>query len=166
MKVLKKRDKFLSNYEVLEHLKELKSLYNWTFEDENQSMKKQKKRSLACGIELEVVTKQILSYLDKTPCSAIQSNESFKELLLFLNKFDLMKVEKLQIVNSLPRSMVNLYAIVEECDQRFDEDTCDSILETINRLFPVEENAEANEEKTNGIEEDQEDEEEEEEVEG
>ena len=57
--------------------------------------------------------------------------------MLFLNTLDLVKVEKLQIVNSLPRSMVHLYALIDECDQRFDEDTCESILKKIQELFPI-----------------------------
>ena len=68
----------------------------------------------------------------------------------FLNQFELMKVEKLQIVNSLPRSLVVLYALVEECEDRFGEETSESIIEKINELFPIqeeEEEEEAGEEK-------------------
>lgn len=126
MKVLKERDQFLSDYEVYEHLKTLKS--SW---DPNDP----KKRNHG-GIELEAITNDIISYLDDSHCANISSPETFKQLMIFLNGLDLVKVEKLQIVNYLPRSMVHLYSLVEECDQRFDQDTCESILNKINELFP------------------------------
>ncbi|CAH2353959.1 DNA-directed RNA polymerase III subunit RPC9 [[Candida] railenensis] len=139
MKILNPRDKFLSNYEVSVHLNEIKKKNNWTFKpDEDTSFSKKKKRFTACGLDLEVITRDLSSYLNSSPCSVIKDPDSFTELLKFLNEFDLMKIEKLQIVNSLPRTMVCLYAVVEEFDSRFDEDTCDKIIGKINELFPVE----------------------------
>ncbi|ABN64896.1 predicted protein, partial [Scheffersomyces stipitis CBS 6054] len=136
MKVLKERDSFLSNYEVAEHLKEIKKKYNWTFTKEDEQdlhndKRKNKKRFAACGVNLEVITRDILSYVSNSATASIDSTEKFSELVQFLNNYELMKVEKLQIVNSLPRSMVTLYSIVEECDQRFDEQICNNILEKI-----------------------------------
>lgn len=139
MKILNERDKFLCNFEVLQHLNDIKSKYNWTFNEEENDKKKTKKRFTACGIDLEEITRDLSSYLDSSPCATITSSDSFKGLMIHLNSFELMKVEKLQIVNSLPRSMVHLYALVEECDQRFDEDICEGILNKINELFPIEE---------------------------
>ncbi|EGW31124.1 uncharacterized protein SPAPADRAFT_52295 [Spathaspora passalidarum NRRL Y-27907] len=161
MQILKERDCFLSNYEVAEHLKGLKKKYNWTFseQDEKESDKpdKKNKRFTACGINLEVITKDVLSYIDHSASSAITTADHFKQLVKYLNQFELMKVEKLQIVNSLPRSMVTLYALVEECDQRFNEETCQGILDKINELFPLaeeeEEQAEEEEEEVEEAEE-------------
>ncbi|CAK7900789.1 DNA-directed RNA polymerase III subunit RPC9 [[Candida] anglica] len=138
MKILNPRDKFLSNYEVLSHLQDIKKKNNWTFGPEENDKKFQKKRFTACGLDLEVITRDLSSYLQSSPCGVIESDEQFSQLMLFLNTFELEKIEKLQIVNSLPRSMVCLYAVVEECDQRFDEDTCETIIAKINELFPVE----------------------------
>lgn len=154
MQILTARDKFLSNYEVLQHLRETLAKYNWTFtpEDEAKSKNKHKKRFTACGLELEAVTRDLLSYLGKTPSAAVGSESDFAALMKHLNTLSLMKVEKLQIVNLLPRSMVHLYALVEECDQRFDEDTCTGIIEKIGELFPVEEE-EAEEEGAEEVEE-------------
>jgi hypothetical protein len=142
MKILNERESFLSNYEVAEHLKDIKKKYNWTFtqqDEEEQGRKRYNKRFTACGLDLEVITRDILAYVANNPNASIDSSTNFTELAKFLNQFDLMKVEKLQIINSLPRSMVHLYALVEECDQRFDEDSCESIIGKINELFPVEE---------------------------
>lgn len=123
MKVLVERDKFLSDFEVLEHLKSSQFI-------------KDKKKNKHAGVELEVITNEMLSYLNERPC-ALQTTENFTQLMEFLNGFDLVKIEKLQIVNSLPRSMVHLFALVDEADQRFEEDKCASIIDKINELFPL-----------------------------
>ncbi|KAK6456928.1 putative DNA-directed RNA polymerase III subunit [Scheffersomyces xylosifermentans] len=155
MKILNERDSFLSNYEVAEHLKDIKKKYNWTFtkedeEEHNNDKRKNRKRFAACGLNLEVITRDILAYVANSSTAVIDSPAKFQELMVFLNGFDLMKVEKLQIVNSLPRSMVTLYALVEECDQRFDEERSQSIIDKINELFPVEEEEEEEEEEEAG----------------
>lgn len=148
MKVLNERDKFLSDYEVLDYLNEIKANYNWTFQGEEElKNNKHKKRFTACGLDLEVITRDVLSYLSKSPCASIDSAVKFQELMTFLNTLELMKVEKLQIINTLPRSMVHLYALVEECDLRFDEEKCEGILNKICELFPVEEEEEEEEEE-------------------
>ncbi|SGZ52419.1 CIC11C00000002867 [Sungouiella intermedia] len=140
MKILAERSAFLLDYEVLQHLEELKVKYNWTFTPEDETKQKnRKKRFTAAGLGLEVATRDITLYLSKNAASKYPNSESFTALMTFLNQFELMKVEKLQIVNSLPRSMVHLYGLVEECDLRFDENTCESILAKINELVPLDE---------------------------
>ncbi|SGZ48597.1 CIC11C00000005250 [Sungouiella intermedia] len=140
MKILAERSAFLLDYEVLQHLEELKVKYNWTFTPEDEAKQKnRKKRFTSAGLGLEVATRDITLYLSKNAASKYSNSESFTALMTFLNQFELMKVEKLQIVNSLPRSMVHLYGLVEECDLRFDENTCESILAKINELVPLDE---------------------------
>ncbi|GEQ67281.1 hypothetical protein JCM33374_g945 [Metschnikowia sp. JCM 33374] len=157
MKVLNEREAFLSDYEILQHLTDIKEKFNWSFTPEDDAKSKYKKKRFAgAGLGLEAITRDILSYLGKTAVGHITSEASFGELMGFLNTFDMMKAEKLQIVNSLPRSMVHLYGLVEECDQRFDEDACQSIIDKIDELFPVENDAE--EEAEDGAEDEAEDE--------
>lgn len=151
MKILNERDKFLSDYEVLKHLKEIKTKYNWTFnEDDEKTLqdkpKHKQRRFTGCGLNLEVITRDTIAYLDKSPCSEIKFDQSFTDLMLFLNKFDFVKIEKLQIVNTLPRNLVTLYALVDEFDLRFGQDVGESILERINELFPLPDEAEEEEE--------------------
>lgn len=149
MKVLNEREAFLLDYEVLQHLTGIKEKFNWSFTPEDDAkLKHKKKRFTDAGLGLEVITRDILLYLSKNAAGSITSETSFGELMTFLNNFDLMKAEKLQIVNSLPRSMVHLYGLVEECDQRLDEDTCQSIIDKIDELFPLpEEDAEEEEQE-------------------
>lgn len=147
MKILAERSAFLLDFEVFQHLEELKEKYNWTFSPEEDSkLKSRKRRFTAAGLGLEVATRDITLYLSKNAGGSYPDAEAFTELMTFLNKFELMKAEKLQIVNSLPRSMVHLYGLVEECDQRFDEETCESILAKVSELVPQQDVEEGEEE--------------------
>ncbi|KAK6462556.1 putative DNA-directed RNA polymerase III subunit [Scheffersomyces coipomensis] len=152
MKILKEREGFLTNFEVEQHLTDIKKKYNWTFDEKDdeelqKDKRKNKKRFDACGVNLEVITRDVLSYVHNGPPSNIDNVENFKSLGIFLNQYDLMKVEKLQIMNSLPRSMVILYSLVEECDQRFNEEKCEAIINKISELFPLGDEGEEEEEE-------------------
>lgn len=147
MKVLKERDAFLADFEVLQHLNGLKEKYNWSFSPEDEKdPKSRRKRYTGAGLELEVITRDITQSLGKLAAGEIPDANAVKEIMTLLNTLELVKVEKLQILNSLPRSMVHLYALVEECDQRFSEETCEAILAKINEVVPRPETEEAEEE--------------------
>lgn len=139
MKVEVAREKLLSNYEVLEHLEAIKKENNWKPSADNRKLKK------SFNPDLEIITRDILSYLSKSTANS-QSVESITGCMRDLNKFELEKIEKLQIINSTPYSLVNLYSIVEECDQRFNEVQCQEILDIILEHFPQPEDVEMEEE--------------------
>lgn len=120
MTILNKRVGFLSNYEVLKHLKELKN---------NES------DNFYTSIRFKKFTNDICNYFNKIP--SITLDIDFKNMIESLNKYDLTKVEKLQILNFLPKSMVMLHSLIEECDQRFDENTCESILNEIKMVLKL-----------------------------
>jgi hypothetical protein len=138
MQILNPRDKFLSNYEVMRHLEEIKARNNWVFlAADDTPHSRRRARATAGGLDLETVTRDVTSYLAQTACAEVKLETAFVELVQYLNQYDLVKIEKLQIVNLLPRTMVALYAVVEEADQRFDEATCEAMLAKIAELFPV-----------------------------
>ena len=60
-----------------------------------------------------------------------------KGLLEYLRGFELTRMEKLQVLNILPRNLVEFYAVVEECEERFSPDQIDQILNTIDQMFPL-----------------------------
>lgn len=154
MKILNEREAFLLDFEVLQHLKDYKEKYNWLFSAEDDAkFKGRKKRFTGAGLGLEVMTRDVLLYTELRSAATITSKLVLLELMTYLNTLDLMKIEKLQIVNSLPRSMVHLYGLVEECDQRFDEATCEALLEKVNELVPLPEEEEAEEEEAEAEEE-------------
>ncbi|KAG7857905.1 hypothetical protein KL939_003161 [Ogataea angusta] len=73
-----------------------------------------------------------------------------------------MKIEKLEILNRLPRTIVSLFSVIEECDQRFSDEQCNNMLDLVQRYFPI--SQEAVEDGAMEVEQEEEEEEEEEEV--
>ncbi|KAI5964216.1 uncharacterized protein KGF55_002158 [Candida pseudojiufengensis] len=164
MQILKEREAFLSNFEVAEHLNAIKQKYNWTFTQQDeleqnqqnqqqQQQTKRKNRFTECGINLEIITKDILQFIQNSNSNLINEPtiENFKKMMEFLNQFELMKVEKLQIMNQLPRSLVVLYLLIEDCEERFNEEQSQGIIDKIQELFPIEQTYEEDEEE--GVEE-------------
>lgn len=63
-------------------------------------------------------------YLSDTPC-AQQSSEQIRTFLERTKDWPVTKVERLQILNLRPESVLEMYAVFEEADERFgggDED--------------------------------------------
>lgn len=56
-------------------------------------------------------------------------------LITGLNKYPLMEVEKLMIANTLPRNLVGLCAVVEECEERLG-DQHEEILQLVGACYP------------------------------
>lgn len=137
MKIIQQRDKLLSNFEVYEHLCSVQSENNWAFTIP-QSKTKNKRKFNPQLLDLEIITRDLSQYLTKMN----HNNESeinrkkLIDLMIELNNFELEVIEKLMIINSLPRSLVNLYAIIEECEDRFDQNQCEFILECVAKHFP------------------------------
>lgn len=113
-----------------QHLIEIQSQNNWS----HTELKKKR----AFNPNLESITRDVTSYLSKSP-TAIQKIENITKAMQDLSKYELEKIEKLQIINSAPYSLVNLYSIVEECDQRFTEEEIEDILNIIQTHFPQQE---------------------------
>jgi len=117
MKVQDSTAAWLSNYEVLDHLTKQKERR----EKLNSELKHPPRTAgNIMTIEYEVSEFQILiifgqfyktlSYLNGTPSKHL-SGEKLRELMEYLLQFSLTKAEKLQIINLLPRSPVELYLV-------------------------------------------------------
>ncbi|CCH45831.1 DNA-directed RNA polymerase III subunit [Wickerhamomyces ciferrii] len=124
------REKLLSNFEVNQHLIEIQSKNQWL----NNNNTNKKKR--AFNPNLEEVTKQTTFYFENIGPVPQQNIENITQMMKDLSKFKLEKIEKLQIINSAPQSLVTLYAVIEECDQRFNEQEIEEILQIIQTHFP------------------------------
>ncbi|CDK26713.1 unnamed protein product [Kuraishia capsulata CBS 1993] len=143
MKIEVERDKFLSNLEVYHHLCGVQVKNSWL--SDSKGTKRRKNTNLA---QLESISRDLTSYLGKVgSCPSdherLQKNyawdsDSFVEALKRLNQYPLEKIEKLQILNFVPRTMVTLYSLIEECDQRFDQAQSEEILGIVNDCFPME----------------------------
>jgi hypothetical protein len=135
MKIVQQRDKLLSNFEVYQHLCDVQKENEWGFTIP-QTQKRRKNKFNPQLLDLEIITRDLSQYLTKNEQGNDVKTETFVNLMVFLNSLDLEIIEKLMIVNLLPRSLVNLYAIIEECEDRLSQEQCESILENIENFFP------------------------------
>lgn len=136
MKILQQRDKLLSNFEAYQHLCEVQKENEWGFTIP-QTNKKRKNRFNPQLLDLEIISRDLSNYLVKMNQGNDVTTENFINLMLVLNSFELEIIEKLMIMNLLPRSLVNLYAIIEECEERFSQDKCEEMLSNIEKYFPA-----------------------------
>lgn len=123
MKVETAREKFLTNFEVYEHLNEVRERAKATHQ-------------VAQTQNLDTIAIEIQSYLRERPTANpefAQSQESITAFLKALHQegFELEKAERLQLVNSAPSSEPVLYNLIEDCEQRFPEDRVQRLLELV-----------------------------------
>ncbi|KAF5392544.1 hypothetical protein D9757_002150 [Collybiopsis confluens] len=144
MEILNPRSALLSNFEVLELLRQ--------FESEHLTRTKTairiKKEEEAAGVpslenpattqtseNFRTIQIEAIQYLsaDYLPTSS-QTADGITHLVKDLAQYDLTKGEKLQIVNLAPTQPVELYAIVEEIEDRFPDETeviCNRVVESL-----------------------------------
>uniref|UniRef100_A0A5S6QR94 DNA-directed RNA polymerase III subunit RPC9 n=1 Tax=Trichuris muris TaxID=70415 RepID=A0A5S6QR94_TRIMR len=70
---------------------------------------------------------QLAKYLGQIGTSN-QKEESLRTVILKLHSYKLSKSEVLQIINSNPKVPVELYLIVDNCEDRFEEEHVKDIL--------------------------------------
>lgn len=136
MKVDKTREALLSNYEVLAHVREQERARRLS-----QSASAASNQGTSQHAEnLETVIYELKDYLNKSP-AASQSPEAITLFLQKINHLGLEKAERLQLINSVPTSIVSLYSLIEECDQRYNEDQCEEILDAVRTTLVSDEDA-------------------------
>lgn len=134
MKVEKTREALLSNFEVLAHIREQERARRLS---QSASVSQ---NGTTHAENLETVIYELKDYLNKSPASS-QSAEAITQFLEKINHLGLEKAERLQLINSVPTSVVSLYSLIEECDQRYNEAQCEEILEAIRTILISEEDA-------------------------
>ncbi|CAF1340391.1 unnamed protein product [Adineta steineri] len=124
----------LSNYETYLVVKQLHETNN---ERENGKRgKKGQNRTLEhCNFGLNTVTYETLKYLEQTPC--IEQNPTIlRQFYAEVKKFDLKKVELLQIINLHPTTPVELQLIIEDSETRLTEAQSAELIEIIRTHLP------------------------------
>ncbi|KAI9311262.1 HRDC-like protein [Dichotomocladium elegans] len=116
----------LSNFEVLQLLNE---------QQEFQRATQEKDASIEYPENLRTIQFELTEYLNQSPCST-QDEAQVKSFLDAFSKYDLMLAEKLQILNLRPKSPVELYLLIEECEERFGEQELEEMLQSILDLLP------------------------------
>lgn len=123
MEVIKGNEKMLSNYEVLKILKDVKERTKQTKSNKN----------------LATITYETINYLEGLRNYDELKDENIIDYLEEMKKFNLTKLEKLQILNQHPNSMVELQILIEENEERFSEQAMDTILEIVQKTLPLKE---------------------------
>lgn len=98
---------FISDYETFLLLEEKRK--ESTLEKINQE-----------ALTIEYETFAYLSDRELSQVSDIKSSQHFEELLSFLSGLKLTKLERLEIINSLPKNMIDFYILIEECEERYE----------------------------------------------
>ncbi|XP_049867607.1 DNA-directed RNA polymerase III subunit RPC9-like [Pectinophora gossypiella] len=124
METIKANAAFLCNYEVMQILQELK---------DNTQKKHKREGSLA------TVTYETVHYLQDTECKN-QSAQAIQNFLEAMKKFKLTKTEKLMMVNTPPRTELEIQLVVQESEERLTEEEVKNIIEIVNEHLPVSNN--------------------------
>ena len=114
----------LSNYEVLKILKDVKEAT---------------KSSKSSNKNLATITYETINYLEGLKHYNELRDEHVIDYLQEMKRFNLTKLEKLQILNQRPKSMVELQVLIEENEERFSEEAMDMILDIVRKTLPVKE---------------------------
>ncbi|KAJ0180752.1 hypothetical protein K1T71_004156 [Dendrolimus kikuchii] len=120
METIKSNAAFLCNYEVMQILQQLK---------DNTQKKHKREASLA------TVTYETIHYLQDTECK-IQSAQAIQKFLEAMKKYKLTKTEKLMMVNTPPRTELEIQLIVQESEERLSESDVKDIISLVNEVLP------------------------------
>ncbi|KAI9248584.1 HRDC-like protein [Phascolomyces articulosus] len=120
------RAAMLSNYEVLQLLEE---------QQENQKKAQDATDGISVPENLRTVQFELTEYLKTTACST-QDQQQVKEFVEAMKSYELTLAEKLQLLNLRPRSAVEIYLLIEECEERFSEDQLEELLQTVISSLP------------------------------
>ncbi|ESO07708.1 hypothetical protein HELRODRAFT_146448, partial [Helobdella robusta] len=118
MNIVNPNSVLLSNLEVISFLKDVKEGKNGQFKpgvDQNN---------------LATITYEVLKYFENEPC-CLQTSETVHALMNDFKKFKLTKAEKLQLVNTLPRTAVEIQLLVEESEERLTVEEIDQLIKII-----------------------------------
>ena len=80
-----------------------------------------------------VISEQVQAHLAKGSCAG-QSVEGIGSFMAAVKKFDLTDAETLALVNTQPRSVVELFMLVEECEERLTAEQTTEILDLCQSL--------------------------------
>ncbi|GHJ88531.1 hypothetical protein NliqN6_4933 [Naganishia liquefaciens] len=164
MNVVKARAALLSDYEVLlqfqsqhednkkitEAIAEQKAAIKAKQDGDWRAMKrydslrperKQEQNNLAIrGVtdDLLFATEQVNAYLSGPLSHAKQQNpHGIQKLLQGLPQFKLTKAEELQIINLAPKKIIELYLIIDECDERLNDDQQQELLDLVQQTLDL-----------------------------
>lgn len=123
MPVTKDEQLLLSNYEVLQLVLQANS--------DLKSTRSNKSRQNNQQSHLATILYESVKFLEESPCNLIKDESVVRSLMEGLKQYELTKSEKLEIINHLPSSLVELQLLIEDNEERLTEEQLSSILELI-----------------------------------
>ncbi|XP_002739426.1 DNA-directed RNA polymerase III subunit RPC9-like [Saccoglossus kowalevskii] len=126
MEIIDESAAMLSNYEVYTLLNELAVNI------------KGKRKANASQQNLATISYETIKYLEKTPCVE-QNEEVIGDFLKCLEPYKLTKAEKMQLLNSRPKSAVEIQLMIEESEERLTEEQTEELLDLIITKLPCKE---------------------------
>ncbi|KAL0842408.1 hypothetical protein ABMA28_014519 [Loxostege sticticalis] len=120
METTKANAAFLCNFEVMQILQQLK---------DNTQKKHKREGSLA------TVTYETVHFLQNSDCKN-QSAQAIQKFLEAMKQFKLTKIEKLMMVNTPPRTELEIQLIVQESEERLSEEEVKKIIDLANEFLP------------------------------
>ncbi|GFT17294.1 DNA-directed RNA polymerase III subunit RPC9 [Nephila pilipes] len=132
MEVIKDNAALLSNIEVLTLLDSMKRPKYSVQMNEMKEQLSEKEKSLQ---RFNTIVYETVKYIEEMPC-ATQTPESVKNFLKAIAPYSLTKAEKLQLLNMRPTSLVEIQLLIEESEERFNEDQMNEILRVVSATLP------------------------------
>ncbi|KAF3918585.1 hypothetical protein AA313_de0201582 [Arthrobotrys entomopaga] len=130
MKVLEPCEALLSNYEVLEHVQDVKRRYREETTEKGHAV------AMKPG-NLETVMKELVDYLTSTAAISL-TPETLSNLVESLAKFNFEKIEVLMMLNHLPKNETELDVLIEELESRLSEQEIAETLSAIHAVLKLE----------------------------
>ncbi|KAK7395646.1 hypothetical protein VNO78_16211 [Psophocarpus tetragonolobus] len=119
MKILEANAGALTNFEVLDFLRA-------------KGASKDPTRVIAKVMQCEY---KVYDYLVNTAAS-VQTRENINEFVTSAKQHDLAKAEVLNIINIRPAAEVEIFPILENCEDRFPDDEVSEIVELVKKTLP------------------------------
>ncbi|XP_027359226.1 DNA-directed RNA polymerase III subunit RPC9-like [Abrus precatorius] len=119
MKILEANVSALTNFEVLDFLRA-------------KGASKDPTRVIANVSQSEY---KVYDYLVDTAAS-VQTRENINEFLTRVKRHDLAEAEVLNILNIRPAAEVEIFPIIEVCEQRFSDEEVTEIVELVKKTLP------------------------------
>ncbi|CEI99802.1 hypothetical protein RMCBS344292_13882 [Rhizopus microsporus] len=148
MQIKNARSALITNYEVLRLLEE---------NQQNQKLLQAQDLSIEYPENLRTVQFELTEYLKQTPVDS-QTPAQVTNFLEAISQFDLTKAEKLQMLNLRPKSAVEIYLVIEECEERFSEEDLENMINIIMQTLPRDDDHVMDEAEGEGYEEGEEEE--------
>ncbi|KAJ1741695.1 hypothetical protein LPJ78_000554 [Coemansia sp. RSA 989] len=124
MEVIDRQQALLTNYEALVVLTE----------DDEQQQQQQKQHHEKVPENVTTLKFEAITYLKEMPCAS-QTPEQIAKLKTELAAYELTTAEILQIIDLRPKSLVELFVIVEEIGERYTEEEMEQMVAIIREIL-------------------------------